>query len=79
MLKKSELRDMPIVAPLDRTMFKSIDKYCSDKLPVVAIKRAILDNMKFEIHEIYPDHFKAIGGGWDFLISKKFGFYQIDA
>lgn len=60
--RRSELPSQEIIrcGAFDHTMFTSIDTYCSQKFPVGVIKQGLLEGWGFEIHGIFPTHFRDI-------------------
>jgi hypothetical protein len=48
----------PICRPFDHTMGLSLDEWANQKMPVNNLRRCILEQIKIEIHGIYPDFFE---------------------
>lgn len=65
---------LPSCRPLDHTMYDALDDYVAQKLPVDALRDALLERLPIEIHGIYPDHFPVLAEslGWSDLVPVAF-------
>lgn len=44
--------------PYDHTMFDAIDEYCIQKFPSKQLRHALKNDYIFEVHGVFPQHFK---------------------
>ena len=57
---RSEWIRLPSSRPLDHTMYKALDKYVGDKLPVQDIEKVINRSGLIEVYGVYPEHFESL-------------------
>lgn len=74
---KESLDYFPISTPQTHTMYFGLEKYVSQKLPVIDVQKAIENGCRIEIHGIYPLYFNETMRLLGYKILNDVEFYHI--
>lgn len=65
---------IPHTRPIDHTMFRALDEYVAQKLPMELLEEALFRKQRIEVHGIYPPHFTPVASalGYKHIRSVRF-------
>nr|WP_163017124.1 prenyltransferase/squalene oxidase repeat-containing protein [Streptomyces chartreusis] len=74
---RTPLDAIPHTRPIDHTMYRALDSYVSRKIPVRLVEEALANDMRVEVHGIYPPHFRTLARQWGYTDFKRIRFRRV--